>query len=45
MNSRPLNTLHGDEMHEIITPNYLLFGQKLYKENSSLESNSEILLS
>ena len=44
INSRPLNTLHGNEMHEIITPNHLLFGQKSHKENSSLKSNSEILL-
>ena len=43
INSRPLNTLHDDEMYEIMTPNHLLFGQKLYQENSNWESNSDIV--
>ena len=30
INSRPLNTLHDDKMYEIIAPNHLLFGRKLY---------------
>ena len=33
INSRPFNTLHDDEMYEIMTPNHLLFGRKLYQEN------------
>ena len=43
INSRPLNTLHDDEMYEIMTPNQLLFGQRLYQKNPSWESNSDIV--
>ena len=43
INSRPLNTLHADEMYEIMTPNHLLFGRKLYQENLNWESNSDII--
>ena len=43
MNSRLLNTLHDGELYEIMTPNHLLFGQKLYQENPSWESNSDIV--
>ena len=42
INSRPLNMLHDEKMYEIITPNRLLFGQKLYQENRNWESNSDI---
>ena len=43
INSRPLNMLHDEKMYEIITPNRLLFGQKLYQENRNWESNSDIV--
>ena len=43
INSRPLNTLHDDEIYEVMTPNHLLFGQKLYQENPKWESNSDIV--
>ena len=43
INSRPLNTLHDDEMYEIITPNHLLLGRKLYQENPNWESDSDIV--
>ena len=43
INSRPLNTLHDDEMYEIMIPNHLLFGRKLYQENPNWESNSDIV--
>ena len=35
--------LHDEKMYEIITPNRLLFGQKLYQENRNWESNSDIV--
>ena len=41
INSRPLNRLLDDEMYEIMTPNYLLFGRELYQENANWESNSD----
>ena len=41
--SRPLNTLHDDEMYEIMTPNQLLFGRILYQENPNWESHSDIV--
>ena len=41
INSRPLNTLYDDEMYEVMTPNHLLFGRKLYQENPNWESNSD----
>ena len=43
INSRPLNTLHDDEMYEIMAPNHFLFGRKLYQENLNWESNSDIV--
>ena len=43
INSRPLNTLYDDEMYEVMTPNHLLFGRKLYQENPNWESNSDIV--
>ena len=42
INSRPLNTLYDDEMYEVMTPNHLLFGRKLYQENPNWESNLDI---
>ena len=41
--SRPLNMLYHDEMYEVMTPNHLLFGRKLYLENPNWESNSYIV--
>ena len=43
INSRLLNTLHDEEMYEIMIPNHLLFGRKLYQENPNWESNSDIV--
>ena len=43
INSRPLNTLYDDEMYEVMTPNHLLFGRKLYQENLNWESDSEFV--
>ena len=43
INSRPLNTLHDDEMYEIMAPNHFLFGRKLYQGNLNWESNSDIV--
>ena len=34
--------LYHDEMYEVMTPNHLLFGRKLYQENPNWESNSDI---
>ena len=33
INSRTLNALHDEEMYEIMKPNHLLLGRKLYQEN------------
>ena len=33
LNSRPLGVLYDDDMEQILTPNHLLFGQKLNIEN------------
>ena len=41
--SRPLNMLYHDEMYEVMTPNHLLFGRKVYLENPNWESNSFIV--
>ena len=43
INSRPLNMLYDDEMYEVMPPNHLLFGRKLYQENPNWESNSDIV--
>ena len=43
INSRPLNMLYNGEMYEVMTPNHLLFGRKLYQENPNWESNSDII--
>ena len=45
INSRPLNMLYDDEMYEVMPPNHLLFGRKLYQENPKWESNSDIVQS
>ena len=37
INSRPLNMLYNGEMYEVMTPNHLLFGRKLYQENPNWE--------
>ena len=34
--------LYHDEMYEVMTPNHLLFGRKLYQENPNWESNLDI---
>ena len=39
VNSIPLNTLHDNEMYEILTPNHLLFGRNLHQKKPSWESN------
>ena len=33
VNSRPLSQLYDDDIDEILTPNHLLFGRKLYQAN------------
>ena len=35
--------LYHDEMYEVMTPNHLLFGRKVYLENPNWESNSFIV--
>ena len=42
LNSRPLGFVYDNDLEEILTPNHLLFGRKLYASNSSIEGNLEI---
>ena len=37
INSRPLDMLYDVGMYEVMTPNHLLFGRKLYQENPNWE--------
>ena len=41
MNSRPLNQLCDDDTSDILTPNHLLFGCKLYQINLNFEYSYE----
>ena len=44
LNSRPLAFVYDNDLEEVLTPNHLLFGCKLYTTNSSIEGNVEINL-
>ena len=44
LNSRPLGFVYDNDLQEILTPNHLLFGCKLYTCNSSIQDNVEINL-
>ena len=44
LNSRPLGFFYDNVLEEILTPNQLLFGRKLYTSNSSIQSSVEINL-
>ena len=41
LNSRPLNQLCDDDTSNILTPNHLLFGRKLYQINPNFEHSYE----
>ena len=41
LNTRPLNQLCDDDTSDILTPNHLLFGRKLYKINPNFEYSNE----
>ena len=41
LNSRPLNQLCDDDTNDILTPNHLLFGRKLYQINPNFEHSYE----
>ena len=44
LNSRPLGFVYDNDLEEILTPNHLLFGCKLYTSNSSIQGNVGINL-
>ena len=44
LNSRSLGFVYDNDLQEILTPNHLLFGCKLYTFNSSIQDNVEINL-
>ena len=44
LNSRPLGFVYDNDLEEILTPNHLLLGRKLYTSNSSIQSNVKINL-
>ena len=41
LNSSPLNQLCDDDTSDILTPNHLLFGRKLYQINPNFEHSYE----
>ena len=44
LNSRPFGFVYDNDLEEILTPNHLLLGRKLYTSNSSIQSNVKINL-
>ena len=44
LNSRPLGFVYDNDLEEILTPNHLLFGRKLYTSNSSIQGNVKVNL-
>ena len=44
LNSRPLGFVYDNDLEEILTPNHLIVGRKLYTSNNSIQGNIKINL-